>query len=110
MFWRKRSARGESSRSSKRHITVDSGGRLLMLNPTPADIADSTGAVAVLDALKKRWRGLKHLFGDGAYDRTTLMDKARMLDFVVEVVRRQQGQTRFQVLPGSGSWSGPSAG
>jgi len=39
----------------KRHIAVDTGGRLLAMNLTPADIADSTGAQIVLDGLIKRW-------------------------------------------------------
>lgn len=38
----------------KRHIAVDTDGRLLAMNLTPADIADSTGAQLVLDALVKR--------------------------------------------------------
>jgi hypothetical protein len=54
----------------KRHIAVDTDGRLLMVNLTTADIADSTGAQAILDAIRKRWRWIKHLFADGAYDRT----------------------------------------
>jgi len=83
----------------KRHIAVDTNGRLLMVNLTPADIADSTRALAVLEALKQRWPGLKHLFADGAYDRRTLMDKAATLDFVVQVVRRYEDQVGFAVLP-----------
>lgn len=39
----------------ERHITVDTDGRLLAMNLTPANVADSTGAQMVLDALKKRW-------------------------------------------------------
>ncbi len=70
----------------KRHIAVDTDGRLLMVNLTPADIADSTRAPAVQEAVKKRWPGMKHQFADGAYDRTALMNKAATLDFVVEVV------------------------
>ena len=38
-------------------------------------------------------------FADGAYDRTQLMDKADFLDFVIEVVRRIDGEPRFKVLP-----------
>jgi len=83
----------------ERHIAVDTNGRLLMVNLTPADIADTTGALAVLEALKKRWPGLKHLFADGAYDRRTLTDKAATLDFVVQVVRRYEDQVGFAVLP-----------
>jgi transposase len=42
---------------------------------------------------------VKHLFGDAAYDRRTLLDKAAYLDFTVEVVRGLQGQKGFQVQP-----------
>lgn len=39
----------------KRHIAVDADGRLLMVNLTTADISDSAGAQAILDAIRKRW-------------------------------------------------------
>ena len=81
----------------KRHIAVDSDGRLLMVNLTTADIADSTGAQLVIEALRKRWPWIKHLFADGAYDRRQLLDKAAFLDFVVEIVRRND--PGFKVLP-----------
>jgi len=71
----------------KRHIVVDTDGRLLMVNLTPADISDSAGAQTILDAIRKRWPWVKHLFADGAYDRTQLKDKAAFLDFVIEVDR-----------------------
>lgn len=83
----------------KRHIAVDTDGRLLMVNLTPADISDSAGAQAILDGVRKRWPWVKHLFADGAYDRLKLMDKASYLDFVVEVVRRSDNQQGFKVLP-----------
>ena len=83
----------------KRHIAVDTDGRLLMVNLTTADISDSAGAQMILDTIRKRWPWLKHLFADGAYDRTALMDKAAFLDFVIEVVRRIEGQQGFEVLP-----------
>lgn len=65
---------------------------------TPADIADSTGALRILEALKQRWPWIKHLFADGAYDRRQLLDQAAFLNFVVEVVRRLAGQG-FTPLP-----------
>lgn len=37
-----------------RHIAVDTNGRLPMVKLTLAGIADSTGALAVLEALKTR--------------------------------------------------------
>ena len=83
----------------KRHIAVDTDGRLLMVNLTPADISDSAGAQAILDAIRKRWPWVKHLFADGAYDRLKLMDKAAYLDFVVEIVRRRDDVHGFEILP-----------
>lgn len=83
----------------KRHIAVDTDGRLLMVNLTPADISDSAGAMAILENIRKRWPWVKHLFADGAYDRLKLMDKAAYLDFVIEVIRRSDDQKGFQFLP-----------
>lgn len=45
----------------KRHIAIDTDGRLLAVNLTPADIADSTGTRMVLDGLIKHWPWVKHL-------------------------------------------------
>ena len=83
----------------KRHVAVDTDGRLLMVNLTTADISDSAGAQLILAAIRKRWPWLKHLFADGAYDRGKLMDKAAFLDFVVEIVRRIHQEPGFTVLP-----------
>jgi transposase len=83
----------------KRHIAVDTDGRLLMVNLTPADVSDSAGAQTILGAIRTRWPWLKHLFADAGYDRTKLMDKAAFLDFVVEIVRRSDKAMGFEVIP-----------
>lgn len=70
-----------------------------MVNLTTADISDSAGAQMILDGIRKRWPWLKHLFADGAYDRTKLMDKAAFLDFMIEIVRRIDPDPGFKVLP-----------
>ena len=57
---------GKKIAGRKRHIAVDTDGRLLMVNLTPADISDSAGAQMILDGVRKRWPWLKHLFADGA--------------------------------------------
>ena len=90
---------GKKMVGRKRHVAVDTDGRLLMVNLTPADISDSAGAQMILSALRKRWPWLKHMFADGAYDRTQLMDKAAFLAFVVEIVRKMENQKGFEVLP-----------
>jgi putative transposase len=83
----------------KRHIAVDTDGRLLMVNLTTADISDSAGAQEIVSGIRKRWPWLKHLFADGAYDRTRLMDAAAYRDFVLEIVRRTDAGPGFKVLP-----------
>ena len=90
---------GKKITGRKRHVAVDTDGRLLMISLTTADISDSAGAQLILEAIRKRWPWLKHLFADGAYDRAKLMDKAAFLDFVIEIVRRMEDQQGFEVLP-----------
>ncbi len=70
-----------------------------MVNLTTAEISDSAGAQAILDAVRKRRLWLKHVFADGAYDRTNLLDKAMFRDFVLEIVRRADKDAGFKVLP-----------
>jgi putative transposase len=80
-------------------VAVDTDGRLLAVNLTTADIADSAGAQMNLEALRKRWPWVRHLFGDAAYDRRKRMDKAAFMDFTIEVVRKLAGQEGFAVQP-----------
>ncbi len=87
------------TKGRKRHVAVDTDGRLLMVNLTTADVQDAAGAELTVAALRKRWPWLKHLFADGTYDRGTLVSAAAYLDSVVEVVRKLPGQKGFQVLP-----------
>jgi putative transposase len=87
---------GKKVLGRKRHIAVDTDGRLLMVNLTTAD---SAGAQAIVAAIRKRWPWLNHLFADGAYDRTKLMDAATYRDFVLEIIRRTDKAGGFKVLP-----------
>jgi transposase len=90
---------GKKTVGRKRHVAVDTDGRLLMVNLTPADISDSAGAQVILDGIRKRWPWVKHLFADGAYDRTKLLAKAEFLDFVIEVIKRTDKEPGFRPLP-----------
>ena len=90
---------GKRIKGRKRHIAVDTDGRLLMVNLTTADISDSAGAQEIITAIRRRWPWLKHLFGDGAYDRTKLLDAAALRDFTVEIIRRSDDVSGFHVLP-----------
>ncbi len=69
-----------------------------MINLIAADISDSAGAQLVLGGVRQRWPWLKHLFADGAHDRTRPLDRAAYLDFVIEIVRRNQERAGFHVI------------
>lgn len=83
----------------KRHIALDTDGPLLLVGLTPADISDSARGQMILDAIRKRWPWVKHLFADGAYDRLKVMDKATFLDFTIEIIRRSDTTKGFEILP-----------
>lgn len=77
---------------------MDTDARLLIVNLTTANISDSSGAQQIVAAIRKRGPWLKHLFADGAYARTRLMDAAAYRDFVLEIVRRTEKRAGFKVL------------
>lgn len=79
---------GKRIKGRKRHIAVDTDGRLIMVSLATADISDIAGAQEIMSAIRRRWPWLKHLFGDAAYDRTKLLDAAAYRDFTVEIIRR----------------------
>ncbi len=58
------------------------------MNLTSLDVADLAGVQLILDALQKRWPWVKHIFGDAADDRRTLMGKAQCMNFTIEIVRQ----------------------
>ncbi len=87
------------TKGRKRHVAVDTDGRLLMVNLTTADVQDAAGAEEIVRAVRKRWPWLKHLFADGAYDRGRLASLVAYKDFTLEVVRTLPDQRGLQVLP-----------
>ena len=94
----------------KRHVAVDTDGRLLMVNLTPADISDNAGAQMILHAVRKRWPWIKHLFADGVYNRTQLMDKAAFLDLSSKSSAASTRSPASRSSRGAGWSSAPSAG
>lgn len=44
---------GKKITGCKRHVAVDTDGRLLMLNLTTLDVCDSAGALLILEAIRK---------------------------------------------------------
>ena len=86
-----------------RHISVDTDGRLLMVNLTLAGLSDSARAQLILEAIRKRRPWLKRFFADSAYDPGQLTDKAANLDFIVEIIKRIEANPASRFCHGDGS-------
>jgi hypothetical protein len=86
---------GTAAPGCERRVGFDADPR--MVNLKAADLADSVGAQAILDAIRKCWPWIKHFFADGAYDRRKLMDTVIFTDFVTNVVRRIDNDPGFKI-------------
>lgn len=80
----------------KRHVMVDTDGRLLMNTASTASIHDSHGATALLPASRRPWPFIKRCFGDKAYAGKRV---AGASPITVELVSAAPGQRGFAVQP-----------
>jgi len=90
---------GKKVRGRKRHIAVDSGGRLLAVKITSASVQDQDGGISLLRRLLPLCPWITNVVVDGAY-------KAKFVDFVkvtakraVELVKRPDRAKGFVLLP-----------
>ncbi len=90
----------------KRHIVVDTLGLLLMVVVHSASVQDPAGGVVVLQcwfeqikhSVHNRWCRLKLIWADGAY--ASIVGPVRkQFGWTLEIVRPQEGQKGFKVLP-----------
>ena len=90
----------------KRHIVVDTVGLLLIVVVHSASIQDGKGGLLTLqrlfDRIKRnvhnRWCRLKLIWADGAYA-YIVQTVRKQFGWKLDVVRRPDGTTGFQVLP-----------
>jgi transposase len=80
----------------KRHVMVDTDGRALELQLTPASVQDRDGAVPLLQASRGPFPFVQHVFADTAYAGERVANATRI---VVEIVRKLPDQVGFTVLP-----------
>ncbi len=90
---------GKKVQGRKRHVAVDSDGRLLGVRITSADVPDQTGGIALLKRLLPLFPWIATVVADGGY-------KATFVDFVqvtakrvVEIVKRPEFAKGFVLLP-----------
>lgn len=83
----------------KRHLLVDTQGRILCLVVLPADVQDRDGAKLLLEEGKDRFPRLSHLWADGSYAGGFVEWAKETLGWSVEIVKKPKDQEGFKVLP-----------
>jgi transposase len=84
-------------KGKKRHLIVDTLGRMLGLNVTPADVQDRDGFLPLLKSVRRVF--LERLFADGAYSGAATAAAAKRTGKVVlEIVKRSEAAKGFVVV------------
>jgi putative transposase len=84
----------------KRHIITDTVGNVLGVVAHAANVADCIGAEAVINTIKTDFGTIEKIWADGAYDSNTLMTMvSKTLEAKLEIVKREEGEKGFKVLP-----------
>jgi putative transposase len=83
----------------KRHLLVDTQGRVLEVFVCAADQNDPDGAQALFLACKDRYPRLTKIWADGQYTGWRIDWAAQELDICLEIVQRNDDLSGFVVLP-----------
>jgi transposase len=90
---------GKRVNGRKRHVAVDSSGLLLAVVVTVAGLQDRDAAHRLLTLLRARFTTIRHIWADGGYAGRLITWAKAVLAFGVEIVKRTDDLTGFQVLP-----------
>ena len=86
----------KKTKRRKRHALVDTDGRALLLQVSPADVQDRDGALPLLRTSRGWFPFVERVFADTAYAGERVANATRI---VVEIVRKLPDQVGFTVLP-----------
>lgn len=90
---------GKKVLGRKRHIAVDSDGRLLAVKITPADVQDQDGGIPLVKRLVRLCPWIKTVVVDGGYKNRFIEMVETKLNRVVHVVKRPAFAKGFVLLP-----------
>ncbi|MFJ2778089.1 IS5 family transposase [Kitasatospora sp. NPDC087315] len=90
---------GKLINGRKRHVVVDTLGLLLGVTVTPADVGDRTAAKTLLHQVADAHHQLELVWGDGGYTGGLIEHCLTALALVLLIVKRNDDQKGFVVLP-----------
>lgn len=90
---------GKKINGRKRHIAVDSDGRLLGMKVTSANVQDQAGGIPLVKRLVRSWPWIETVVVDGGYKNTFIDAVKGLAGRVAQVVKRPDFTKGFVVLP-----------
>jgi putative transposase len=93
---------GKKVTGRKRHVLVDTLGLLMRVVVTSGNVQDRDGAKLVLEGLAKNEELVKRLeliWADGGYQGALVAWVEETFGWKLEIVKKKEGQTGFQILP-----------
>jgi transposase len=90
---------GKRVNGRKRHIAVDTGGLLLAVLVTVAGIQDRDAGLRLLALLRARFSGVTLVWADAGYAGRLVRWADKVLAITVQIVKRTDDLSGFQVLP-----------
>jgi putative transposase len=90
---------GKKILGRKRHVAVDSGGRLLAVRITPANVRDQDGGIPLVQRLVRLCPWIKTVVVDSGYKTRFIEAVQAGANRVVEVIKRPDFTADFVLLP-----------
>ncbi len=90
---------GKKVNGRKRHVVVDTAGLLLLVMVTAASVQDRDGGARMLERLRFVMPSVATVWADGGYAGRLVAYARQALRVVVTIVRKQDNQVGFAVLP-----------
>lgn len=90
---------GKKTKGRKRHILTDTMGLLLVVLITTGNIQDRDGGKMTLWYARRRFVRLRHVWADGGYLGKLVTWTLETLGWTLEIIKRSDRATGFQVLP-----------
>lgn len=90
---------GKMIKGHKRHLITDTVGNMLTVVVTAANISDIAGAKQAIPKIAEVFSTIEHLWADGTYRGGLVGWVRETLDATLEIVKRDEGEKGFKLLP-----------